>query len=98
MWDWFGRLNLPQIKGRAYFLRKLFWTRVIIGTILKALSALRQALHFYIDKEIFFVFNGFKDSTKFLLQLEVIDGEEVLKFPTEIQLHRLLGTEGSRDI
>jgi len=36
-----------------------------MGRILKALSALRQALHFYIDKEIFFAFNRFRDSTKF---------------------------------
>jgi len=38
----------------------------IIGRIPKVLSALRQALHFCIDKEIFFVFNGFKEPPKFL--------------------------------
>ncbi len=24
----FGRLNLPHLKGRAYFFKKLFWTRL----------------------------------------------------------------------
>jgi hypothetical protein len=45
------------------------------------LSALRQALHFHIDKEIFFVFNGFRDLQSFLLQLGIIDGGEVVKLP-----------------
>jgi hypothetical protein len=31
MWDWFARFNLPQIKGRAYFFKKLFWTGVPPG-------------------------------------------------------------------
>jgi hypothetical protein len=52
-----------------------------MGRIPKALAAVRQALHFYIDKEIFFAFDRFGDSTKFLIQLGVNEGEEVLKFP-----------------
>jgi hypothetical protein len=31
----FGRLNLPHLKGRAYFFKKLFWTRLIIGDKVK---------------------------------------------------------------
>jgi hypothetical protein len=41
-----------------------------MGKILKALSALREALHFYIDKEIFFGFNRFNESTKFFASTE----------------------------
>jgi hypothetical protein len=48
------------------------------------LLALRQALHFYIDKEIFFVFNGLKDLQSFSPQLGVIGGGGALKLLTVI--------------